>query len=314
MATFYVDSGSFGNVAVTSINPSVITGTPSLQGSMTITGSLSVSQNLTVLGNTVFTTITSSQLNVGINTIAVNIAEPAQRFGGLQVYDSGSLSHLATASLFWDSLNNKWIYQNASGSTYSGGMLISGPRNFGNLGDEPTLTTNYIVKSQGGDHITTSSIFDNSTYVSINSNTQVTGALDITGSLSLNGVAITGGGGSFASRFIIHNGEGSSTAITTGIKYTTTIIADKASTITGWKIFCNPSSSLTLDVLKSNKTKPTAINSITGSAAPSVTSNQYNESTTLTGWTTSVIAGDILVLNVVANTAASYIQLELTQQ
>ena len=131
-----------------------------------------------------------------------------------------------------------------------------------------------------------------------------------TASYALNG----GGSGTFASRFIIHNGEGSTTALTTGTKYTTSIIADKASTITGWKLFCEPSSSVTLDVLKSNKTKPSAANSITGSAAPAITNNQYTESTTLTGWTTSVVEGDILVLKVVSNTAASYIQLELTQQ
>lgn len=322
MPILYVDSASFKSVDVTGsifLNGTALSTTASstfpYTGSAIISGSLVITGSLSVLGPTTFTTITSSQLNVATNVISVNVFEPAQRFGGLVVYDSGSLSHLATSSLLWDSLNNKWIYQNASGSTYNGGMLLSGPRNFGALGDEPSLVTNYIVKSQGGDHITTSSIFDNGTYVSVYSNTQVTGALDINGSLSLNGSAITpGGGGTFASRFIIHNGEGSTTAITTGIKYTTTVIADKGSTITGWKIFCNPSSSLTLDVLKANKSKPTATNSITGSAAPSITNNQYAESTTLTGWTTSVVAGDILVLNVVSNTAASYIQLELTQQ
>lgn len=163
-------------------------------------------------------------------------------------------------------------------------------------GDFEQLYTNGVIKA-------------NPNKGSIQANS-FTGSLQGTASYALNG----GGNVTFASRFIIHNGEGSSTALTTGIKYTTTVIADKESTITGWKIFCNPSSSITLDILKANKIKPTSANSITGSAAPTITNNQYAESTTLTGWTTSIIAGDILVLNIVSNTSASYIQLELTQQ
>lgn len=139
-----------------------------------------------------------------------------------------------------------------------------------------------------------------------------TGSLNINGSLFIdNSPVLTS---SFASRFIIHSGESSTTTLTTGIKYTTAIIADKSSTITGWKILCNPSSSITLDVLKANKTMPTAANSITGSAAPTITTNQYAESTTLTGWNTAIAEGDVLLLKVVSNTAATYIQLELTQQ
>ncbi|NCW06736.1 MAG: hypothetical protein EBW35_05975, partial [Rhodobacterales bacterium] len=106
-----------------------------------------------------------------------------KRFGGLVVYDSGSLSHQATASLFWDSLNNHWIYQNASGSTYSGGMLINGPRNLGALGDEQGTTNNAIMKGQGGDHITSSRIFDDGTNVYTNSDVQITGSLTVTGNV-----------------------------------------------------------------------------------------------------------------------------------
>ena len=68
---------------------------------------------------------------------SVKEAFEAERFGGLKVYDSGS--SVATASLAWDSLRNHWVYQNASGSMYSGGMLLAGPRNSGSLGDEPSL-------------------------------------------------------------------------------------------------------------------------------------------------------------------------------
>lgn len=153
----------------------VITGSITTTGGITISGSIlsasyaatsSFSNNFTVLGNlTVFGTqsvqyITSSQLNVANNVITVNVASPGVRYGGLSVFDSGSQSSSATASLFWDSQNNNWIYQRETGSTYSGGMLISGPRNFAGIGNEQGTTSGSLMKGQGGDHMTSSAIFE----------------------------------------------------------------------------------------------------------------------------------------------------------
>jgi Chaperone of endosialidase len=129
----------------------------------------SFSNDFTVLGNlTVYGTqsvqyITSSQLNVSDNVITVNVASPGVRFGGLSVFDSGSLSSEATASLFWDSQNNHWIYQRESGSSYTGGMLISGPRNAAGLGNELGTTNCMLLVGQGGDHLTSSMIYHDST-------------------------------------------------------------------------------------------------------------------------------------------------------
>ena len=139
----------------------------SLNGDYAVTGSLTITQNLTVLGSSSITYVTSSQLQVATSVISVNVFEPAERFGGLKVYDSGSESHLATASLLWDSLNNHWIYQNASGSNYSGGMLLSGPRNTGSLGDEIGLISGRIAKSVGGDHLDNSIISESGTTITI---------------------------------------------------------------------------------------------------------------------------------------------------
>jgi hypothetical protein len=128
----------------------------------------SFSNDFTVLGNlTVYGTqsvqyITSSQLNVSDNVITVNVASPGVRFGGLSVFDSGSLSSEATASLFWDSQNNHWIYQRESGSTYDGGMLISGPRNASGLGNELGTTACMLLVGQGGDHLTSSLVYHDS--------------------------------------------------------------------------------------------------------------------------------------------------------
>jgi hypothetical protein len=160
---------------------------PNISGSLTISGSITLYGNMNVYGTASYTVVSASSLNVGTNIISVNVAEPAQRFGGLRVYDSGSLSHQATASLLWDSLKNKWIYQQVSGSMYDGGMLISGPRNTSGIGNEAGTTNNALMKGQGGDHITSSRVFDTGTVVSIRSNTQITGSLIIHPSYAITG-------------------------------------------------------------------------------------------------------------------------------
>jgi hypothetical protein len=141
-----------------------------------ITGSLTVLQGATIYGSSSFTYVTASQLAVSASFISVNVFEPVQRFGGLIVYDSGS--SLATASLAWDSLHNHWVYQNVDGATYTGGMFLSGPRNTGSLGDEPTLTKWFVPRSDGTDHLENSQIY------SSGSATIVTGSLTVTGGVT----------------------------------------------------------------------------------------------------------------------------------
>jgi hypothetical protein len=151
----------------------------SLEGNYVVTGSLSITQNLTVFGSSSFVYVTSSQLAVSASFISVNVFEPAERFGGLKVYDSGSSN--ATASLLWDSFHNHWVYQNVSGSNYSGGMLLSGPRNTGSLGDEPTLINGIIPKSVGGDHLDNSIISETGNTITIGGNlvvNSITGSID----------------------------------------------------------------------------------------------------------------------------------------
>jgi hypothetical protein len=140
--------------------------------------------NITVYGTSSIQYITSSQVNIGSNIITVNTDTPAVRFGGLSVFDSGSTQ--LTGSLFWDSQNNHWIYSNPSGSTYNSAMLMNGPRNTGSLGSEQGTTFNALMKGQGGDHITSSQMFDDGTTVRIPGNLQVTGSIyasNLTGSI-----------------------------------------------------------------------------------------------------------------------------------
>jgi hypothetical protein len=122
--------------------------------------------DLTVYGTQSVNYITSSQLDIADNIITVNTSTPAIRFGGIAVRDSGSAGTGLTGSLLWDSQNNHWVYTNPSGSSYSGGMMISGPR-ASSLGEEQGTTFNALMKGQGGDHITSSGIFESGSNVGI---------------------------------------------------------------------------------------------------------------------------------------------------
>jgi hypothetical protein len=84
--------------------------------------------------------------------------------------------------MLWDSDKNRWIYSNPSGSNYDGGMIMSGPRNTTGLGNEQGTLLNYVMKGQGGDHITSSQIVDDGTTVQISGSLIVTGS--ITGSIT----------------------------------------------------------------------------------------------------------------------------------
>jgi len=154
-----------GQYLSSSFNPTGFTTTASLytDGGLRVTKDAYISgtlylNNVTVYGTQSVCYITSSQLNIASNLISVNTATPSVRFGGLAVYDSGSTG--LTGSILWDSENNRWIYSNPSGSTYDGGMFISGPRNSSGLGSETGTTACALMKGQGGDHITSSGVFE----------------------------------------------------------------------------------------------------------------------------------------------------------
>ena len=153
--------------------------------------------DVVVYGTSSIEYITSSQVNIGSNIITVNTDTPAIRFGGLSVFDSGSTG--LTGSIFWDSEKNHWIYSNPSGSSYNSAMLMNGPRNTGSLGDEQGTLSNYIMKGQGGDHITSSQIIDDGTTVSIPGNLQVTGSTVLASALSGTSATFSGNNHSLAS-------------------------------------------------------------------------------------------------------------------
>jgi hypothetical protein len=167
------ETGSFARVDVANI----------FTQTQTITGSMYISGDLIVQGSSSLENITASAVSIGTNIIYLNNDTPAVRFGGISVFDSGSTQ--GTGSLLWDSENERWIYQKSSGSSYSGGMLISGPRNTGSLGEEVGMPINKLIMGIGGDHISSSGIYHNGT------DTAFVGNLEVTGSTTLGTANIT---------------------------------------------------------------------------------------------------------------------------
>ena len=188
---YYYNSGSYQawTRVLNDSGSQNIAGNLTVTGSITATGGLTASSaiingNLTVIGTASFTYTTASVVNIGGNLINLNTDNPAARFGGLTVTDSGSFGTSSTGSLLWDSQNNRWIYSNPSGSSYDGGLLISGPRNTSGLGSEEGTTLNALMKGQGGDHITSSGVFEVSGNVGIGTTTPAA-KLDVNGTFKV---------------------------------------------------------------------------------------------------------------------------------
>ena len=137
---------------------SKLSGGNTFTGTQIVSASMYVQGDLIVLGTSSIQYISASSVSIGTNIVQLNTSQPAVRFAGISVQDSGSAQGV-TGSIFWDGCCNKWIYSNPSGVGYSGGMLISGPRNTGSIGNEVGLTCNYLATSIGSDHISSSAIY-----------------------------------------------------------------------------------------------------------------------------------------------------------
>lgn len=95
--------------------------------------------------------------------------------------------------------------------------------------------------------------------------------------------------------YVIDNGD---SVINTGIKGD--LVVPFACTINSWTILADVSGSIVVDIWKDTYANypPTVADTITGSAKPTVSATNKNQSSTLTGWTTSITSSDILRFNV----------------
>ena len=92
--------------------------------------------------------------------------------------------------------------------------------------------------------------------------------------------------------------DGGGVAITTGVKGDLTI--PFACTILEWTLLGDQSGSIVVDVWKDTYANfpPTIADVITASAKPTISATTKDQSSTLTGWTTTITAGDTLRYNV----------------
>lgn len=106
--------------------------------------------------------------------------------------------------------------------------------------------------------------------------------------------------------------DGGGTAITTGVK--ADVLIPYASTITAARLLADQTGSIVVDIWKDTYANfpPTAGDSITASAKPTLSSGFKYEDTTLTGWTASLTAGDYLRVNVDSATTVTRVVLVLT--
>ena len=105
--------------------------------------------------------------------------------------------------------------------------------------------------------------------------------------------------------------DGGGVAITTGLKGD--IVFDFACTINQWTLLADQSGSIVVDIWKDTYANypPVVGDSITASAKPTISSATKGQSSTLTGWTTSIAAGDIVRFNVDSITTCQRVTLAI---
>ena len=103
--------------------------------------------------------------------------------------------------------------------------------------------------------------------------------------------------------------DGAGSAITTGVKGFITIPFD--CTITGWDIVADQSGSIVIDVWKDTYANfpPTVADTIAGTEKPTLSSAQKNQDTSLSSWTTTVTAGDVIGFSVDSATTVTRVTL-----
>lgn len=105
--------------------------------------------------------------------------------------------------------------------------------------------------------------------------------------------------------------DGGGAAIATGIKGD--FVIDFACTIVSWTLLADQSCSAVVNIWKQTYASfpATVTQKITASAPPTITTAVKGQSSTLTGWTTAVSAGDTIRINVDSNNTAQRITLSL---
>jgi hypothetical protein len=106
--------------------------------------------------------------------------------------------------------------------------------------------------------------------------------------------------------------DGAGSEITTGIKGDLEV--PFACTITGATLLADQSGSIIIDIWKDTlgNFPPTDADTITAGEEPTLATETYSQDTTLTGWTKTITAGDVLRFNVDSNPATNITRVTLS--
>ena len=178
----------------------------------------------------------------------------------------------------------------ATGGTYSNGTItLSGTGTLSTITGLYTGATDVFVT--GGTYSNGSATFTNNTGDTFT----VTGFTSTGVTLGSFGITI----------------DGSGSSITPGLKNYLSLPYNGY--ITGYVIIGDQSGSTSIDIWKDNygSFPPTSGDSITGGNYPSLSSQQINQDTTLSGWTTNFSVGDIIAFNVLSASTITKINLTI---
>jgi hypothetical protein len=159
------------------------TGSNTFIGTQTITGSLYISSDLIVQGSSSLQNITASAVSIGTNLINLNTANPAIRYAGLVIGDSGSIG--SSGSFLYDSVQDEMIFvHRGANTTVTSSVVLMGPQTYDNIGGETYPSINLIQKGTGNEHLVDSCIFDNGTTTCVKNNLIGTGTINSVGLLT----------------------------------------------------------------------------------------------------------------------------------
>jgi hypothetical protein len=176
-----------------------INSTNTFDGSQIVSGSLTITQDLIVLGSASIQTISSSILDIGDNIVQLNVNQPSIRFGGISIFDSGSVG--GSGSFLYDAVQDEFIFvHKGNGTNVTSSHFVLGPETYDDLGNEIYLTNNRLPKGTGREHLVDSNITDTGTLITLGSNTSINGTIYASGTTLVSGssqvtLSSTTGGG-----------------------------------------------------------------------------------------------------------------------